>query len=145
MLVPKHFMTPDMIIRRKPLRETAQRAGWVGCTIDIGRLPESGKILVVDQARVIAPEQVHEQWQASLFLRQQKSPSKGWLLAIMKCLDQLPERFNLKQVYVFEQQLAMQFPENNHIKDKIHQQLQILRDQNVIEFCGRGNYRKVSS
>lgn len=144
MLVPKHFMTADMIARRKPLPETAKRAGWVGCTINIGTLPESGKILLVEQARMIEPERVHEQWKTSLFLRKQKAANKGWLLAIMKCIERLPEQFNLQQVYGFEKQLSIQFPENNHVKDKIRQQLQILRDQNVIEFSARGQYRKLA-
>ncbi|WP_225747946.1 DpnI domain-containing protein [Eikenella sp. Marseille-P7795] len=144
MLVPKHFITADMIIRRNPLPETAKRAGWVGCTINIGSLPESGKILLVDKAQIIEPEQVREQWRANLFLRQQQTAAKGWLLAVMKCIERLPEKFDLKQMYEFEQQLAIQFPENNHIKDKIRQQLQILRDQNVIEFTARGQYRKIA-
>jgi type II restriction enzyme len=32
---------------------------------------------------------------------------------------------------------------NNFIKDKIRQQLQLLRDKGMIEFVGRGNYKKV--
>lgn len=145
MLVPKHFITANMIKQRKPLSATAKRAGWVGCTIDISTLPESGKILLVDQACVVEPEQVQQQWKANLFLRQQQTQNKGWLLAIMKCIDKLPEQFDLKQVYAFEVQLAMQFPANKHIKDKIRQQLQILRDQGVIEFSARGQYRKIHS
>ena len=62
----------------------------------------------------------------------------------MKCVDRLPEKFDLKQMYEFEKQLAIQFPENKHIKDKIRQQLQILRDQNLIEFSARGQYRKIA-
>lgn len=60
----------------------------------------------------------------------------------MKCIDKLPEKFDLKQIYEFEQILSIQFPDNKHIKDKIRQQLQILRDQGVIEFSARGQYRK---
>lgn len=60
----------------------------------------------------------------------------------MKCIDQLPEEFTLSQMYEFENKLSIQFPQNNHIKDKIRQQLQILRDQNMIEFIGRGLYKK---
>ena len=60
----------------------------------------------------------------------------------MKCIDQLPEEFTLSQMYEFENKLSIQFPQNNHIKDKIRQQLQILRDQNTIEFIGRGLYKK---
>ncbi|MDO5059573.1 MAG: DpnI domain-containing protein [Neisseria sp.] len=143
LLVPKHFMTADMIMRRKPLPETAKRAGWIGCTIDIGKVPESGKIFLINQAQVVPPERVHQQWQESLFLRSQKLAKKSWLLAIMKCIEELPEKFDLQQVYQFERRLAVQFPENRHIKDKIRQQLQFLRDQNVIEFIARGQYRKV--
>ncbi|HHD16183.1 MAG TPA: restriction endonuclease, partial [Euryarchaeota archaeon] len=32
-------------------------------------------------------------------------------------------------------------PNNRHIKAKIRQQLQILRDENIIEFIGNGLYR----
>ena len=46
-------------------------------------------------------------------------------------------------MYEFENKLSIQFPQNNHIKDKIRQQLQILRDQNMIEFIGRGLYKKI--
>ncbi|WP_432760682.1 hypothetical protein [Neisseria subflava] len=36
----------------------------------------------------------------------------------MKCIDQLPEEFTLSQMYEFENKLSIQFPQNNHIKDK---------------------------
>lgn len=143
MLVPKHFMTTEMIICRRPLQKNAKRAGWVGCTINIGRLPESGRILLIDRAQVIDPETVHEQWKAHLFLRHQRAKGKGWLLAIMKCIEKLPEQFDLRQIYAFEPQLAVQFPDNQHIKDKIRQQLQILHKQNIIEFTNRGQYRQL--
>lgn len=139
-LVPKHFVTVDMIVPRK--RPLQGRPNYLMCDMNISSLPESGKIHLIDRAQVIDPETVCKQWKANLFLRQQKSEKKGWLLAMMRCIDKLPEKFSLAQMYEFETQLKLQFPENNHIKDKIRQQLQILRDQNVIEFSGRGQYRK---
>ncbi|MCF7520917.1 restriction endonuclease [Neisseria sp. ZJ106] len=140
-LVPKHFVNVKMIVpRNKPLKN---RENYLMCDMDISSLPESGKILLVDQARMIDPGKVRQQWQSHLFMRQQQSKSKGWLLAIMKCIDQLPEQFDLRQMYVFEQALLRQFPENRHIKEKIRQQLQILRNHGVIEFSNRGKYRKV--
>ncbi|MDO4641126.1 MAG: DpnI domain-containing protein [Neisseria sp.] len=142
-LVPKHFITTEVIIRRKPLSDTAQRPGWIGCSINVGALPESGKILLIDNAKIIRPEIVRQQWRTNLFLRQQQN--KGWLLAIMKYVEKLPETFNLNQIYQFEAELAVQFPKNKHIKDKIRQQLQVLRDQNVIEFSARGQYRKINN
>lgn len=62
----------------------------------------------------------------------------------MRCIDRLPEKFYLNEIYAFEQELSLQFPKNNYIKEKIRQQLQILRDQGVIEFLSRGKYRRIS-
>ncbi|MDX1786848.1 MAG: hypothetical protein R3205_01985 [Psychrobacter sp.] len=55
----------------------------------------------------------------------------------------LDANFSLNQVYAFADLLKLKHPENNHIKDKIRQQLQVLRDKGIIEFTGRGQYRKL--
>ena len=54
------------------------------------------------------------------------------------------ETFTLDEIYKFEQKLKIKYPNNNFIKDKIRQQLQLLRDKGIIEFVGRGNYKKVN-
>lgn len=46
-------------------------------------------------------------------------------------------------MYNFINELTLKHPENKHIKDKIRQQLQLLRDKGIIEFRGRGHYRKL--
>ena len=43
MVIPKHFFVPSVIEKRKPLRDTAQRAGWVGSNIILRDIPDSGK------------------------------------------------------------------------------------------------------
>ena len=43
MIIPKQFFTTSIIERRKPLAETARRAGWVGCDILLSNIPDSGK------------------------------------------------------------------------------------------------------
>ena len=53
------------------------------------------------------------------------------------------DTFSLKEIYIFETYLKTKYPNNNHIKDKIRQQLQILRDKGIIEFSGRGSYKKL--
>ncbi|WP_037586695.1 DpnI domain-containing protein [Stenoxybacter acetivorans] len=142
-LIPKHFFSPEMIIRRKPLSPTARRAGWEGCNIDLRFVPMSGRIALIDRQQIIPPEQVYQQWQKNLFLRNEKVQSRGWLMAIMTCIDRLVENeFSLQQMYAFEAELQQLFPNNLHVKDKIRQQLQFLRDRNMIEFIGRGRYRK---
>lgn len=60
------------------------------------------------------------------------------------CIDSISkDTFNLKDIYDFEEILKIKYPNNNFIKDKIRQQLQILRDKGLIEFVARGRYKKV--
>ena len=50
--------------------------------------------------------------------------------------------FTIQDVYEFEGYLKQKFPNNKFIKEKIRQQLQVLRDKGVIKFLGQGNYQK---
>lgn len=87
---------------------------------------------------------VLDKWQSTIFLKEQHSESKGWILDMMNCLDSIKdENFSLRDMYRFEPALKEKYPNNNFIKDKIRQQLQVLRDKGLIEFVGRGAYRKV--
>jgi type II restriction enzyme len=62
----------------------------------------------------------------------------------MNCIDAISEnQFTLHQMYSFEKYLKNKHSDNNFIKDKIRQQLQILRDKGVIDFISRGVYRKI--
>ncbi|MDE7474542.1 MAG: hypothetical protein K2M71_02825 [Duncaniella sp.] len=64
----------------------------------------------------------------------------------MSCIDSIPtEEFTLKDLYAFENFLSTKYPNNNFIKDKLRQQLQILRDKGFIKFTSRGHYRKIKS
>ncbi|WP_201508678.1 DpnI domain-containing protein [Psychrobacter alimentarius] len=143
LIIPKHFFTPDIIIKRKPLSVTARRAGWIGCNIDLRNVPESGKIFLVKDKHVIPRDNVTEQFQKTLFLRTQSIDSRGWTLDVWQCVDRLDTHFSLNQVYAFADVLQLKHPNNNHIKDKIRQQLQVLRDKGIIEFVSRGSYRKL--
>ena len=132
-----------MIVKRKPLSANAKRAGWVGCNIDLRKVPESGKVFLVKNQQVIPRENVTEQFQKTLFLRAQSTTSRGWTLDVLQCIDKLNVNFSLNQVYAFADELQLKHLENNHIKDKIRQQLQVLRDRGIIQFTGRGQYRKL--
>ena len=144
LMIPKHYFIPDIIIKRKPLAETAIRAGWVGCSIDISIIPESGRIFIVKNSLEIPKDKVEIKLKSTSFLKNQKLHARGWILDIMNCVDKIfGNNFSLEQIYAFENQLKIKHPENNHIKDKIRQQLQFLRDKGLIEFTSRGNYKKV--
>ena len=64
----------------------------------------------------------------------------------MNCVDVIKEdTFTLKEMYAFEERLKIKYPNNYFIRDKIRQQLQLLRDKGLIEFKSRGIYKKVES
>lgn len=141
-VVPKHFVVPEIIEERRPLPETARRAGWVGCNIRLKEVPLLGRVDMVRAEQPVAKETVLEQWQKSLFLRDHSLDARGWLVEVMACCDAIgkPE-FDLDEVYAFERKLADLYPDNQHVRPKIRQQLQVLRDAGYLEFSGRGRYR----
>ena len=143
LIIPKHFFTANIIIKRKPLSVNARRAGWVGCNIDLRQVPEAGKVFLVKNQNIIARDKVTQAFKQTLFLRQQSKLARGWTLDIWQCIDRLDDKFNLQQVYAFAEELQRKYPDNNYIQDKIRQQLQILRDKGIIEFLGRGRYQKL--
>ncbi len=142
-VIPKHFFVPEIIEKRKPLALSARRAGWVGCNILLNSIPNTGKIFFVRNRQVEPKEKVLAGWKKTLFLREEKEVSaKGWLLDIMRSIEKLgKQEFTLADIYTFENELSKRHLENKHIKDKIRQQLQVLRDKGYLDFVSRGYYR----
>jgi type II restriction enzyme len=50
------------------------------------------------------------------------------------------KEFSLAEVYAHEAALARLHPTNFHVRDKIRQQLQVLRDFGFIKFLNGGRY-----
>src|SRR6266851_10339805 len=141
-IVPKHFFVREIIEERKPLAPTARRAGWIGSKILLGHVPESGKIHIVQNSLIRPKEVVLQEWQKTLFLRDESPETRGWLLDVMKCVESLGKReFTLDEVYTFERHLGDLYPGNENVRPKIRQQLQNLRDRGFIDFVSRGSYR----
>ncbi len=141
-VVPKHFMSQSIIEQRRPLSERARRRGWVGSNILLGHLPTDARIPIIKEGYEIPKATVRDSWNRFLFLREQSVYSRGWLADVLACVRQLDrETFTLADVYTFEKQLAELHPRNRHIRPKIRQQLQVLRDYGIVEFLGKGVYR----
>ena len=145
LVIPKHFFIPEIIEKRKPLSETARRSEWVGCNILLQTIPESGKIFYIKNGQIEKKENILNNWRKTLFLRESnKTELKGWILDIMKCIDNLGKKeFSIHEIYNFENSLSKKHPDNRHIKDKIRQQLQFLRDKGYLEFVDKGKYKVV--
>ena len=68
----------------------------------------------------------------------------GWKSDVFNCLSNLQKQnFTISEAYSFETHLKSKHPLNNNIRDKIRQQLQVLRDLGLVEFLGSGHYRKL--
>jgi type II restriction enzyme len=141
--IPKYFFVPDIIQIRKALSPTARRAGWIGCNIVMSNIPEFGKIFYVQNGIAKSKNEVLDKWSKTEFVKSTPNiEAKGWLLDVLVCVERIKKTdFSLDEVYNFEANLKAKHPMNNNIKAKIRQQLQFLRDKDIIEFLGRGRYR----
>ncbi|MDO4567900.1 MAG: DpnI domain-containing protein [Clostridia bacterium] len=142
--VPRFFFTPGIIEKRKPLGDTALRAGWTGCNILINQIPRQGRIQIISDGIAAEPQTVVGMVSRSLKLEVNDLSTRGWLFDILNCVNAIRMNvFRLEDVYTFEEWLHSRHPRNNNIKPKIRQQLQLLRDKGYIEFLGNGLYRKL--
>lgn len=141
-VVPRFFLSASCIEARSPLSASARRAGWVGCNIVLRQLPPDGKIPVVRGRRAVKPSEVRSEYRRFRFMMEEKSELRGWTADVLKIVRDLGKKeFRLEEVYGFENELKKLHPLNTHIKPKIRQQLQLLRDRGVLEFNGGGLYR----
>ena len=75
-------------------------------------------------------------------LEKLRAEKRGWTLGVLNVVQSLKkEEFELADVYAHEHTLARLHPDNRHVRDKIRQQLQVLRDKGFLEFLGAGRYR----
>lgn len=141
--IPSHFFSPSIIERRKPLAETARRAGWIGCNILVSQIPKSGRLAIVEKGVPIQKADVLAAWKRMLFLREQARPEmRGWSLDVIRCIETLNKsEFCLADIYGYESELAKLHPNNRNVRPKIRQRLQVLRDAGFLEFIGHGRYR----
>lgn len=144
LFVPKYFFVPDIIEKRKPLSQKAERSGWVGCNILFWKIPEQGRIPIIIDGKIEKISTVLKRTQKSQQLAINNIDSRGWIMDVLHCVNCLQaNEFSLDDMYQFAEILAAKHPENNNIKPKIRQQLQFLRDKGVIEFVKKGFYKKV--
>lgn len=144
LLIPSFCLPRSAIERRNPLKATARRAGWVGCNIILDSVPPEGRIRVIHSGNIISKLSVRKHFHNVQPLKNVSSRTRGWTLDVLTLLRSLqsPE-FTIDNAYSFEQVLSQKHPENKHVRAKIRQQLQILRDLGYLQFVKRGYYRLV--
>lgn len=72
---------------------------------------------------------------------------KGWNFIVFTLVKNnfINEPFTLSDVYNYEQYFKQVYPSNFHIKDKLRQTLQNLRDKGLLLFLSPGNYQMIQN
>jgi type II restriction enzyme len=141
LLIPSFLFSSSAIEKRKPLAPTARRAGWIGCNILLSAVPEVGKLRIVQKGKPILPAVVRQQYEQLRPLRELAPQLRGWTLDVLRIVQGLNRNeFRLEDVYSYEDRLRVLHPDNRNIRPKIRQQLQVLRDLEILRFRGNGHY-----
>ena len=140
--VHRTFITREVIQERKPLSITAKRAGWVGCNLLLSAIPPEGLVPFIRNSLPCLREATRSIFVSVEQLRTKTLESRSWSRSLLACLHRLPQpRFTLVQAYAFEHELSSLYPGNNNVRQKIRQQLQVLRDAGLLTFEKRGVYQ----
>ena len=138
-LVPHFAFSLSAIEARKPLSPLARRADWVGCNIVLRNIPADAKLPLVSSGVPVPPHRVRERFHRLKPLEEISPTERGWTLDVLRIVRSLGrQEFSNDDVYVFAPQLERLHPNNRHVRDKIRQQLQVLRDRGFLTQVRRG-------
>ncbi len=142
--VPKRFFTHSIIEKRRPLSAHARRAGWIGSNIHLHLVPSIGRIRVIANGVVMNKDEILHRWKRTAFIEDAAPSARGWVVDVLACIEKIDtEVFELGDLYRFEDHLQSLYPSNRNVRPKIRQQLQVLRENGLLEFLGNGKYRKL--
>ena len=77
------------------------------------------------------------------FLANKKPEFRGWTSDVLKVVQEQDKFFKLNDMYRYEKYFKKIQNENNNVRAKIRQQLQILRDNKILKFKDRGIYEVI--
>lgn len=141
-LIPSFAFPESAVIKRKPLAATARRAGWIGCHIDLRRIAPDARIPVVAGCQPVPSATVRACYERLKPLRKIKAETRGWTWDVLNAVRQLGKvEFTTLETYEFARELERLHPDNRHVRDKIRQQLQVLRDCGLLLHVARGRWR----
>jgi type II restriction enzyme len=140
-LVPSFVFTASAVEKRKPLAATARRAGWVGCNIVLRNIPNDAKIGVVIDGAAVTPAKVRQQFERLRPLKELSVKERGWMLDVLRVVQSLGKKeFKTSDMYEYVRHFENLHPDNQHVRDKIRQQLQVLRDRGFLRQAERGTW-----
>jgi Dam-replacing HTH domain len=138
-------MTPVIRIDEEVMDELKKRAIVFGLVFDppnttLRRILELDNVesSVVRKQREIS-KLIQNSGNGEVFIN---APKNNWPEDLMYYIKQMHKtEFMLEDVYKFEDELKVKHPKNQTIRNSIRWALQQLRDEGLIEFIRRGEYR----
>jgi len=96
---------------------------------------------VVRESVVLPASDVREKYRHVKPLQEPKAKQRGWTLDVLNTVRRLGKtEFTTTEMYSFTHELEKLHPDNRHVKDKIRQQLQVLRDRGFLRQAERGSW-----
>ena len=141
-LVPHFAFAESVIEKRKPLGDTAKRHGHVLCNIVLKNIPNDTKIPLITAGVVSSLTEVREHFKRLKPLKEIGVKQRGWTLDVLNAIRRLGKsEFSTVDAYAFTRELEKFHPDNRYVRDKIRQQLQVLRDLGLLLHVDRGVWR----
>jgi type II restriction enzyme len=108
----------------------------------LDKIPVHARISVVNEGTPQTSQQVRASYNRLRPLEKLQVEKRGWTFDVLQVVQSLGKlEFTLAHVYAHAAALTKLHPHNAHVRDKIRQQLQLLRDMGLVEFLGGGDYR----
>ena len=148
-----HRIAPEaripIVITRSSGREPAPSSS--------GERRESQSRLTSAATVIIPPDEVRARYTRLKPIREIKTAQRGWTLDVFNVVAAVCDRrklsgahraplqswkeFTTADVYAFTRELEKLHPDNRHVRDKIRQQLQVLRDAELLIHVESGRWR----
>jgi len=136
------FFTPEVVRRRVKPHTRKSGASYLMCDLDLTVIPPDGKIVVVSGAALRPETQARAAFARSKRFADIPVEGRGWAGLVLSAVRAIgKQEFTLAEVYAHEAAMHAVYPENTHVRPKIRQQLQVLRDLGYLEFGERGEYK----
>jgi len=108
----------------------------------LGEIREGQSRLTSAATIIVPPEEVRERFKRVKPLGEIKAKERGWTLDVLNGIRRLGKvEFSNGDAYTLAEHLEQLHPDNRHVRDKIRQQLQVLRDAGLLIHIERGVWR----
>ena len=108
----------------------------------MNRVPVEARIAIVTESSISPESDVREKFRRVKPLKEISVTQRGWTLDVLNAIRRLGKtEFTTADAYAFTRELERLHPDNRHVRDKIRQQLQVLRDLGLLLHVERGCWR----